>query len=241
MSEHISLFATCLVDQLFPAVGLATGSILQRLGYSVSFPQAQTCCGQPAFNSGFRDAARSAAVNFFDAMQGADYIVVPSGSCAAMVTRHYRDLVPDHPLAGRTYELSQFLIHVARKDDLGAGFPHTVAYHDSCHALRELGIGDEPRRLLRNVAGLKLVEAESAPGVLDRECCGFGGTFSVKFPEVSGGMARTKLEAILKTGATHIVSADSSCLMQLAGIIARDRLPLKTIHLAEILASRAAE
>ena len=166
-------------------------------------------------------------------MGEADYVVIPSGSCAAMVTRHYSELVPDHPLTARTYEFSRFLTEVAAVDEFGARFPHTVTYHDSCHSLRELGIRDEPRRLLGKVAGLKLVETDIA-----EECCGFGGTFSVKFPEVSGAMARTKLDAMLKTGATHVVSADASCLMQLAGVIARDRLPLKTIHLAEVLASR---
>ena len=233
MPGRVSLFATCLVDQLFPQVGIATADVLERLGYSVTLPPAQTCCGQPAFNSGFRDEARKAALAFFRAMEGSEYIVIPSGSCAAMVTRHYAELVPEHPLVARTYEFTRFLIDVVGTEKLKARFPHTVTYHDSCHSLRELGLRDEPRRLLAAVDGLTLVETDIAG-----ECCGFGGTFSVKFPEVSGAMARTKLQAMLKTGATHVVSADSSCLMQLAGVIARDHLPLQTVHLAEVLASR---
>jgi L-lactate dehydrogenase complex protein LldE len=235
MAGTVSLFATCLVDQLFPQVGLATADVLERLGYRVSFPELQTCCGQPAFNSGFRDEARQAGQAFLRAMQGADYVVIPSGSCAAMVTRHYSEILAagDAAKIPPVYELSRFLTDVVRVADLGARFPHRVTYHDSCHSLRELGVRDEPRRLLQHVRGLALVETEAAS-----ECCGFGGTFSVKFPEVSGAMARTKLQSMLKTGATYVVSADASCLMQLAGVIARDRLPLQTIHLAEVLASR---
>ena len=239
--QRVTLFVTCIVDQLFPKVGLAMADVLERLGYQIDFPEAQTCCGQPAFNSGFRDEARGVALHFLDTFEGDAPIVVPSGSCSAMCNHHYAELFQDDPaqmarvkaISSRVYEFSRFLTDVARVDDLGASFPHTVTYHDSCHALRELKIKAGPRQLLSKVRGLTLKEMDAA-----EECCGFGGTFSVKFPGVSGGMAQTKLDSILRTGASHIVSIDSSCLMQLQGVISRQGLPLQTIHLAEVLASR---
>jgi L-lactate dehydrogenase complex protein LldE len=239
--KRVSLFVTCVVDQLFPRVGLAMVDVLERLGYAVDFPERQTCCGQPAFNSGFRDEAREAARHFLDVFDGDSYVVIPSGSCTAMAGHHFADLFTGdtammervHRLESRTFEFSRFLTDVAGADDVGARFEHTVTYHDSCHALRELGIKAGPRRLLSKVRGLTLAEMDIA-----EECCGFGGTFSVKFPEVSGGMARTKLDSITRTGASHVVSIDSSCLMQLQGAISRAGLPLQTIHLAEVLASR---
>jgi len=167
--------------------------------------------------------------------------VAPSGSCAAMIEHHYEDIFANNrkllerarALAPRVWEFSRFLLEVAKVDDLGARYDAVVTYHDSCHALRELHIKDGPRRLLTKVQGLTLREMEAA-----EECCGFGGTFSVKFPEVSGGMARTKIDAILKTEAGAVVSIDSSCLMQLKGVIDRAKLPIRTLHLAEILAAR---
>lgn len=215
--------------------------VLERLGYQIDFPEAQTCCGQPAFNSGFWEEARGVARHFLDTFEGDGPIVVPSGSCSSMCSHHYADLFQDDPaqmarvkaISSRVYEFSRFLTEVVQVDDLGASFPHTVTYHDSCHALRELKIKAGPRQLLSKVRGLTLKEMDAA-----EECCGFGGTFSVKFPNVSGGMAQTKLDSILRTGASHIVSIDSSCLMQLQGVISRQELPLKTIHLAEVLASR---
>ena len=215
--------------------------ILERLGYQVEFPRAQTCCGQPAFNSGYREEARQVARHFLDTFRAADYIVVPSGSCTAMITHHYEDVFRDDPqdldgihrLAPRVWEFSRFLLEVAQVEDLGASFEGIVTYHDGCHALREMKIKDGPRRLLSHVRGLTLREMEIA-----EECCGFGGTFSVKFPEVSGGMARTKIDSILKTEASTVVSIDSSCLMQLQGVLSRAGLPIRTMHLAEVLASR---
>jgi L-lactate dehydrogenase complex protein LldE len=241
MPKRVALFVTCIVDQVFPNVGLAIADVLERLGYEIDFPAAQTCCGQPAFNSGFWDEARPAARHFLDTFEHADYIVAASGSCASMCGHHFADLFQNDPqqlerarrLDARLFEFSRFLLDVAKTDDLGARFEHTVTYHDSCHALRELGVKAGPRQLLSKVRGLTLKEMDAA-----EECCGFGGTFSVKFPEVSGGMARTKIDSILRTGASHVVSIDSSCLMQLQGVISRDGLPLRTIHLAEILASR---
>lgn len=241
MPERVALFVTCIVDQVFPNTGMAMVGILEGLGYRVDFPGAQTCCGQPAFNSGYREAARPIAKHFLEVFDGADYIVSASGSCASMVSHHFAELFPydtelrarAEAMAPRVFEFSAFLTDVARVENFGARFDQVVTYHDSCHALRDLHIKDGPRRLLRGVAGLELREMEAA-----EECCGFGGTFSVKFADVSGGMARTKIESIVKTGASTVVSIDSSCLMQLQGAISRAGLPLRTMHLAEVLASR---
>lgn len=240
-SGRVSLFVTCIVDQVFPNVGIAMADVLERLGYEVDFPEAQTCCGQPAFNSGYREDARKVARHFLDVFRDCEYIVVPSGSCTAMISHHYEDIFQDddamlrtsHEMAPRVYEFSRFLLEVAKVDDVGARYDATVTYHDSCHALRELHIKDGPRRLLANVRGLTLREMDAA-----QECCGFGGTFSVKFPEISGAMARTKIDSILRTQADTVVSIDSSCLMQLEGAIRRAGLPIRTLHLAEVLASR---
>jgi len=215
--------------------------VLERLGYEVDFNPAQTCCGQPAFNSGYQEEARQVALHFLDVFHGSDYVVVPSGSCTAMITHHFDDLFRGDStrleevrrLAPRVWEFSKFLTEIAQADDVGARFDGIVTYHDSCHALREMKIKDGPRRLLAKVKGLTLREMDIA-----EECCGFGGTFSVKFPEVSGGMARTKINSILKTEATTVVSIDSSCLMQLQGALLRAGLPIRTMHLAEVLASR---
>ncbi|MGA3190198.1 MAG: (Fe-S)-binding protein, partial [Bryobacteraceae bacterium] len=183
---RVSLFVTCIVDQLFPNVGIAMAEVLERAGCEVEFRDAQTCCGQPAFNSGYRDQARAVAEHFLTTFEGAENIVVASGSCCAMIGHHFAELFPDHKALPRVWEFSQFLTGVLQVEDVGARFDGLVTYHDSCHALRELKIKEGPRKLLRNVRGLRLVEMEPA-----EECCGFGGTFSVKFPEISGGMART--------------------------------------------------
>lgn len=227
----ISLFVTCVVDQLYPKVGLAMADVLERAGYELDFPTGQTCCGQPAFNSGYREEARTVAEHFRKQFAHAEYVVVPSGSCASMISRHFAEL--GAPAGPKVYEFSAFLTDVAKVEDVGARFEEVVTYHDSCHALRELKIKEGPRRLLRHVRGLELREMDAA-----EECCGFGGTFSVKFAGVSGGMARTKLESVKRTGAATIVSIDSSCLMQLQGVISREGLGIKTMHLAEVLASR---
>lgn len=205
--------------------------VLERAGCEIEFREAQTCCGQPAFNSGYRDEARTVAAHFLKTFEGAEYIVVPSGSCCSMISHHYADLFPDHH-ESRVYEFSQFLLDVLKIDDVGAHFDGLATYHDSCHALRELKIKTGPRRLLNNVKGLRLVEMDTA-----EECCGFGGTFSVKFPEISGGMVRTKIESIERTGADTVISIDSSCLMQIQGALSRAGSKIRTMHLAEVLAS----
>lgn len=235
MSKQVSLFVTCIVDQVFPNVGMSMATVLERLGYTVVFPPGQTCCGQPAFNSGYRDEARAVARHFRTVFRDAEYIVVPSGSCTSMISHHYAELFDEdlHELEGRVWEFSRFLTEVANVEDVGARLETVATYHDSCHALRELRVKDGPRRLLSHVKGLDLREMDIA-----EECCGFGGTFSVKFPEVSGGMARTKIESIKRTGASVVVSIDSSCLMQLEGAMRREGLPVTTMHLAEVLASR---
>jgi L-lactate dehydrogenase complex protein LldE len=229
---RVSIFVTCIVDQLFPRAGIAMAEVLERLGFDVDFPEGQTCCGQPAFNSGYREEAGEMARHTAEVLEGAEYVVVPSGSCAAMIGHHYQEL-PGPRLSSRVYEFSQFLTDVAKVENVGARFDGVVTYHDSCHALRELKIREGPRRLLANVRGLDLREMDASA-----ECCGFGGTFSVKFPGVSGAMARTKIDSIVRTGASTVVSIDSSCLMQLQGAIDRAGLPIRTMHLAEVLASK---
>jgi L-lactate dehydrogenase complex protein LldE len=216
-------------------------NVLEGLGYEIDFPAAQTCCGQPALNSGYPEEARKVARHFLQVFGESEHIVVPSGSCTSMITHHFADIFPQdsklledaHGVAPRVWEFSRFLREVVQVEDVGARFDGAVTYHDSCHALRELHIKDGPRRLLAKVRGLELREMEAA-----EQCCGFGGTFSVKFPEVSGAMARSKIESIRKTEASTVVSIDSSCLMQLDGAIRRAGLPIRTMHLAEVLASR---
>ncbi len=236
---RVSLFVTCLVDQLFPKVGLAMAEVLERIGYEVDFPEEQTCCGQPAFNTGYRQEARAVAQHFLRVFRDAEYIVIPSGSCASMIAHHYSELFAKEPewlervhrIEPRIWEFTKFLLEVARVEDVGARFEHPVTFHDSCHALRELGIKEGPRRLLAKVRGLTLTEM-----AIPEECCGFGGTFAVKFPEISGGMARTKIDAIQVTGAEYVVGVDASCLMQIGGALSRAGLPVGTMHIAEVLA-----
>ncbi len=238
---RVALFVTCLVDQFFPSVGEATVHILRRLGVDVDFPEEQTCCGQPAFNTGYWHEARDVAEQMLTVFEPYDHVVAPSGSCVMMMKHFYPDLFqgdePKHSqaaaLAAKTYELSQFLIHVLKKEDVGARFSARVTYHDSCHSLRGLRMVDEPRRLLRAVRGLELVEMEAS----DR-CCGFGGTFAVKMADISVAMLRDKIESIRRTGARYVVSSDASCLMQIAGMLHRQKLPIQTMHLAELLAKR---
>jgi L-lactate dehydrogenase complex protein LldE len=240
MPGKVSIFVTCIVDQVFPDVGMSMATVLERIGYSIDFREAQTCCGQPAFNSGFRSEARKVALHFLGVFRDAEYIVVPSGSCTSMIAHHFAELFQDdavrlaevHRLESRVWEFSRFLLEVAKVENVGAQLDAVATYHDSCHALRELKIKAGPRQLLANVKGLELREMDIA-----EECCGFGGTFSVKFAEVSGGMARTKIESIRRTGADLVVSIDSSCLMQLQGAIHRAGLPIRTMHLAEVLAA----
>jgi L-lactate dehydrogenase complex protein LldE len=230
-----------MVDQLFPKVGLAMADVLEHLGYQVDFPEEQTCCGQPAFNSGYRAEARTVARHFLNTFEKSETIVVPSGSCTAMIVHHFAELFhkePEslarvHSLEERVFEFSTFLTQVAGVEDVGARFEEVVTFHDGCHGLRELGVKSAPRRLLAHVRGLELREMQPA-----EDCCGFGGTFSVKFDDLSGAMGRSKVDSILRTGANTVVSLDPSCLMQIQGVLSRSGSPIRTMHLAEVLANR---
>lgn len=228
---RVSLFATCLADQFFAEACADTVRLLRHLGLEVDFPEAQTCCGQPGHNSGHADDARRMAEHTLDVFHGAEHVVLPSGSCAAMVRHVYPRILPHgmaSALAGRTWELAQFLVHVLEVERLGSGLAGLrVAYHHGCHALRELGVAEEPVRLLES-AGAEVLAWEA-----DRECCGFGGLFSAKMPEVSAGMADRKLDTLPE--ADVLTSADGGCLLQLSG---RDRAregTLDVVHLARLL------
>jgi L-lactate dehydrogenase complex protein LldE len=242
MAYKVSLFVPCFVDQLLPEVALDTVTVLRRIGCEVSFPKDQTCCGQPAFNSGYWDEARPCAERFLRVFKDAENIVCPSGSCTTMVRIFYPELLSSSPrraeaqaLAQRTFELSEFLVKVAGVTDVGATFPHTVTYHASCHGLRELKLNNEPLQLLRSVKGLKLVDL-----LRSEECCGFGGTFATKFSSISAAMGISKAESVAVTGAEYVTAIDPSCLMHVQGIMGKRGDKAKAIHLASILASQGA-
>jgi len=234
-----ALFVTCLIDQFFPQVGECVVKVLRGLDVEVTFNPAQICCGQLAFNTGYREEARAVASNVLNLFDDADYVVCPSGSCTSMVRLFYPELFAADPerlrkwrqVKDRLFEFSEFLVNVLKVEDVGASFPHRVTYHDSCHLLRELGVEQQPRKLLRKVRGIDFVEMEGY-----KVCCGFGGTFAVKFPEVSVAMGRDKLQLATQTNAEYLIANDSSCLMHLSGLIHRQGVPLKTLHLAEVLA-----
>jgi L-lactate dehydrogenase complex protein LldE len=238
---RVALFVTCLVDQLWCSVGTSTVKVLERAGCTVEFDERQTCCGQPAFNTGYRSDARKVAERFIKVFEESDAeaIVSPSGSCTAMV-HHFPELFPEslewqlraRAIAERTFELSSFLVHVLKKQDVGAKFHGRVTWHDACHALRDLSIRNEPRTLIRNVRGAELVEMENADA-----CCGFGGTFSVKYPEISVAILDQKIEAIERSGVDAVISGDASCLMQIGGRLSRIGSKTRVMHLAELLAS----
>ncbi len=235
----ITLFIPCFVDALYPKVGISMVQILERLGHTVVCPEEiPACCGQPAFNSGYWEDARKMAAPVLEVLKDAEAIVVPSGSCGAMLKVFYTQLFAKTPqaaaaleLSKKTWELSDFLVNKLGVTDLGASFPARVTFHDGCHGLRELGIKREPRALLRQVRGLELIEMEGC-----ETCCGFGGTFAAKFPAISTAMGENKCANAVATGADYIVSNDSSCLMQVQGLLSRKGDKMKTIHLAEILA-----
>jgi L-lactate dehydrogenase complex protein LldE len=238
MQPRVSLFVPCFVDQLLPEVGVDTVKVLRHLGYNVDVPEGQTCCGQPAFNTGYWDEARPCVERFVQVFKGAEAVVCPSGSCTTMVRKFYADLLASSPLkaearalSSRTFELSEFLVMVAGVTDTGARFPHTVTYHASCHGLRELHLQEEPLQLLRNVEGLKLIDMPRSD-----ECCGFGGTFAAKFASISAAMGGSKADSIAATGAEFVTAIDPSCLLHLQGILGKRQAQARTIHLASILA-----
>jgi L-lactate dehydrogenase complex protein LldE len=237
----ITLFIPCFVDQVQPKVGVGVVRVLERLGHTVEYPEAQTCCGQPAFNSGHWDEARSVASHALEVFRDAEVIVTPSGSCGAMMRVFYPQLFAGTPreaearrLAGRVYEFSEFLVRKLGVTDVGAEFPGRVTFHDGCHSLREMGIRREPRELLRHVRGLELVEMDPP-----ETCCGFGGTFAVKFPMISSAMGEGKCAAIAGTRADYVVSLDPSCLLHIGGLLQKQQRPLPCLHLAEVLACHA--
>jgi L-lactate dehydrogenase complex protein LldE len=241
---RVGLLVTCLNDALFPDVGRAVVTLLRRLDVDVDFPAGQTCCGQPMVNTGYLDEAVPALRAHVGAFAGYDAIVVPSGSCAgsvrhqhAMVARRSGDagLVRAVAEAPPAYELSEFLVDVLGVEDVGAYFPHRVTYHPTCHSLRLLGVGDRPTRLLRAVRGLTLAELPQAG-----ECCGFGGTFAVKNADTSIAMGADKARHVRESGAEVLVAGDSSCLMHVGGLLSRQRSGVRTLHLAEVLASTEA-
>ena len=234
MIDRVALFVTCLADTLFPDVGKATVTVLERLGIEVAFPVEQTCCGQMHGNSGYPREAAALARRFVEVFDGFDAVVTPSGSCAAQVREHYAALLgdDDRGVPARTWELSQFLTGALGVEDVGSTFEGTVAYHPTCHSLRLLRVGDAPLRLLQAVPGLELVDLPDA-----EECCGFGGTFAVKNADVSTAMLDEKIAALAASGADTVCACDSSCLMHIGGGLRRQGVPVRPIHLAEILAS----
>jgi L-lactate dehydrogenase complex protein LldE len=223
---RLALFVTCLGDTLFPAVGQATVGLLGRLGHEVDFPLEQTCCGQMHLNSGYADEGAALARRTGEVFAGYDAVVCPSASCAGTLREQLDENAPP------VHELSEFLVDVLGVDDVGAYFPHRVTYHPTCHSLRTLRVGERPQRLLSAVRGIDLVELPEA-----EECCGFGGTFAVKNADVSTAMLSDKLRAVLDTGAEVLCALDSSCLMHMGGGLSRGRTGVRTVHLAEILAS----
>ncbi len=224
---RVSLFITCFNDTLFPGVGRAVVTLLERLGHTVEFPEEQTCCGQMHMNSGYGDEGRRLAARFERVFADAEVVVSPSASCVAMVREHC-------PAArDRVFELTELLVDVLGVEDVGASFPHRVTLHPTCHSLRLLQVGNRPERLLRAVHGLELVELEEAA-----ECCGFGGTFAVKNADTSMAMLSDKLRRVLDTRAEVCTAADTSCLMHIGGALRRQRAGVRTVHLAEILAAQ---
>ena len=227
------MFITCLADTLYPDVGRATVTILERLGCWVDFPPQQTCCGQMHLNTGYPEQAGDLVRGFAATFAGAEAVVLPSGSCAAMLRHHHDQVAPGVELPP-VYELSEFLVDVLGVTDVGASFPHSVAYHPTCHSLRLLGVGSRPYQLLSEVRGIELRTLPRA-----EECCGFGGTFAVKNADTSSAMGHDKVSAIVNTGVEFVCTSDASCLMHIGGVAAKEKAPLRTAHLAEILASTA--
>ena len=234
----VQLFIPCFVDQLYPVTGMNMVKVLERAGCNVAYNPKQTCCGQPAFNAGYRHEARSVGTKFLHDFQENKPIVGPSGSCTGYIRNYYDKLFnnsSEHNLSkqirSNAFEFTEYLTNVLNVDNFGAEFNARVTYHDSCGALRECGIKSGPRRLLANVHGLELVEMEEC-----ETCCGFGGTFAIKFDPISIGMAQTKVKSALDTGAQYIVSTDVSCMMHMQGYINQNNLPIQTIHIADVLA-----
>jgi L-lactate dehydrogenase complex protein LldE len=241
---RVGLFVTCLVDLFRPTVGFAAVKLLEDCGCIVEAPRAQTCCGQPAYNSGDRADTKAIARQVIAAFAGFDYVVAPSGSCAGMIRSHYPELFADEPematqvqhLAQRTYELVSFLTDVMGVAGVASRYDGLATYHDACSGLRELGVKDQPRRLLRSVAGLRLTELPGA-----EICCGFGGTFCIKYPAISDKMVGDKAADIVATGADTLLAGDLGCLLNMAGKLTRRGVAIRVRHVAEVLAGMTGE
>ena len=242
---RVGLLVTCLVDMMRPRIGFAALQLLEAAGCEVVVPSTQTCCGQPAYNSGDRTAARGLAVKLLNEFEACEYVVAPSGSCSGMVRSHYADLVADDPtlaqrmtaLSAKTYELTDFLVRVARLKQVPGKFQGSITYHDSCAGLRELGIKEQPRQLLAQVPGLTLSEMQGA-----EECCGFGGTFSVKFGEISAAIAEKKCDCIRAVETDAVVGGDLGCLLNIEGKLRRmGDEKTRVLHIAEVLAGDASD
>ena len=243
---RVAIFVTCVNDALYPGTGRAVVKLLERLGVEVDFPAEQSCCGQPQYNTGYRHETEPLVRRFAAAFKDYEYVVAPSGSCAAMVRDNYPRIGAKAAEEGRgnelaeaaaavvpkVYELTEFLVDILGVTDVGAYFPHTVTYHPTCHGLRMLGLGERPTRLLQAVRGLHLVDLPGA-----EECCGFGGTFAVKNAAVSAAMGADKARAIRDTGAEAICTVDNSCLMHIGGTLSRQKAKVRPLHIAEILAA----
>ncbi|GGI44551.1 Fe-S oxidoreductase [Paenibacillus marchantiophytorum] len=235
----VSMFITCLSDLVYPKVGESIVQLLAKYGVKLDFPAKQTCCGQPAFNSGYWDEARGAALTLLEAFDDSDFVISPSGSCTSMIHHYYPKLFENDPihlakanrLVEKTYEFTQFLVQVMGVTDLGAVFPHKVTYHPSCHGSRLLGVKAEPMQLMQNIRGMELVPLPHA-----EDCCGFGGTFAIKMCDISGAMVAEKSDHVLETDAEVLVGLDMGCLMNIAGNLSYRGTPVKVMHLAELLA-----
>jgi L-lactate dehydrogenase complex protein LldE len=241
---RVALFVTCLVDLFRPTIGFAAVKLLEQAGCTVEVPRAQTCCGQPAYNSGDRADAKLIALQLLDTLAGYDHVVAPSGSCAGMIRQHYPELFADdtvvlpraEELAGRTWELTSFLVDVCGMRGVTANWHREVSYHDACSGLRELGVKAQPRQLLASVAGLELTELPGA-----EVCCGFGGTFCIKYPEISDKMVTDKEADIVATGAEAVLAGDLGCLLNMAGKLYRQGRRIEVRHVAEVLAGMTEE
>ena len=239
MNKTVTLFIQCLVDGIYPEAGEAMVKIFRKLGIDLICPTTQTCCGQPAFNAGYRREAGIAAKRFIDIFEAAEVIVCPSGSCVTMVRHHYPQLFDDDDpwlrrakqVAAKTYELTEYLVDVLGVEDLGARYDGKITYHDSCHLLRNLRIQSQPRKLLSKVSGAEFIEMYDA----DR-CCGFGGSFAVKYADISAAMVTDKVNNIIATGADTVVGCDMGCLMNIQGMLNRRGSEIKIMHIAQILA-----
>lgn len=235
----VDLFIPCFVDQIYPQIGTNMIKILEKFDVDVHYNPEQTCCGQMAFNSGFWNESRAMGEKFIHDFSNNRYIVAPSASCVGMVKNYYPEIFNNTSLhleykqiQKNIFEFTDFLVTILKKEDTGAEFPHKITYHDACAALREYGLKEQPRKLLANVKGLELVEM-----VGNDICCGFGGTFSVKFEPISTAMGEQKVQHAIDTGASYIVSTEASCLMHLEGYISKHKLPIQTMHIVDILAS----